>query len=175
MRKSQIDTRIDRDTHGQELPCINVKVHQYGIYAPEVAEYFGCSEAVAEKAIEYCYESAQQQFWDEMPELAREIFGRCEVHSHGRSGGYLCVHGLPPMESWDAIMVGKWCKFANMVTAEVSYLTGRDYTLEQIEANQWAKPGAELYNFLDRAGETLCIADLKAKAIESGYGPVVRS
>jgi len=56
--------------------------------------------------------------WGDAKELALEIFGeRAQVWSSGRSGGWLIVEGLPPVEEWDAIAVGQWAKFAGHVKA----------------------------------------------------------
>ena len=38
-----------------------------------------------------------------------------KVYSDGRSGGWLVVHGLPDVESWDAIDLGRWAKFEKMI------------------------------------------------------------
>lgn len=36
------------------------------------------------------------------------------VYSAGRSGGWAVVEGLPEIEEWDAIMLSKWKRFANV-------------------------------------------------------------
>jgi hypothetical protein len=38
-----------------------------------------------------------------------------KVYSDGRSGGWLVVHGLPDVETWDAIALGRWAKFNKMI------------------------------------------------------------
>jgi hypothetical protein len=40
-----------------------------------------------------------------------------QVYSAGRSGGWLVVSGLPDVESWDAIALGRWVKFEEEVRA----------------------------------------------------------
>ena len=58
---------------------------------------------------------------------------------------------------------------------EIAWLCSAEKVFEDIAANEWAKPGAELYNFIDtKDGKTQCIADLKAEAISAGFAPVVR-
>lgn len=58
----------------------------------------------------------------EMAEMdAEEIFStfynsypvrKPQLHLEGRSGGHLVVTNLPPVDEWDAVMLGKWRKFA---------------------------------------------------------------
>lgn len=38
-----------------------------------------------------------------------------QVYSDGRSGGWLVVHGLPDVETWDAIALGQWAKFNKLI------------------------------------------------------------
>jgi hypothetical protein len=38
-----------------------------------------------------------------------------QVYSEGRSGGWCVVHGLADIESWDAIALGRWARFAKVV------------------------------------------------------------
>lgn len=177
MRKSQIETRRDRDTRHREMPCINVKVYRWGADASDVAERFSCSQDTAEKACGYYFDSACSQFWEQAPEWAAELWPgyRLNVYADGRSGGWLVVDGLPDVESWDAVMVAKWSKLARMCREEIAYQFMREQIFDAIESNQWHKDGAEMYNFLDRKdGTTVCIADLKQQAIEAGFGAIVR-
>ena len=49
--------------------------------------------------------------WEQVEELALEIFGRYgvrrrDVRQDGRSGGWCVVEGLSDVESWDAVMLG---------------------------------------------------------------------
>jgi hypothetical protein len=177
MRKSDVETHADNWARGGN-PAINIKLWRE--YRPEldshdISEHFGCDLETAERAGEFWFESAQESFWNTIPDVVSEIFPGCECYSEGRSGGWLVVHGLPEVESWDAVMLGKWSKLCRIVRDEIKYLCSREYMLEDIEDNQWAKPHAERFNFLDRNGETVCIADLKAQAIDAGFGPVVRA
>jgi hypothetical protein len=61
-----------------------------------------------------------------------------KVYSKGRSSGWLTVHGLPPVESWDAVDLARWRRFEREVESDVEYRTSAEYTLEAIEANGWA-------------------------------------
>lgn len=40
--------------------------------------------------------------------------GRLKMYQDGRSGGWLVVEGLPDVESWDAVMVSRWARFARV-------------------------------------------------------------
>lgn len=40
-----------------------------------------------------------------------------QVYSEGRQGGWCVVHGLPDIESWDAIALGRWARFEKAVKA----------------------------------------------------------
>ena len=171
MKKSDIDTHGER---GRIYPAINVKVYRMGWNDETVSEHFKCSPETASKAARYSFESAQEQFWEDVKEEAHELFGNVGVYSGGRSGGWLEVHDLPELEYWNAIMVSKWARLEKWVREEIAYLTSWDYHREAIESNQWAKDGAEKFNFTDRNGKTECIADLKAAAVAAGFAPVVR-
>ena len=72
-------------------------------------------------------------------------------------------------------MLGRWSRFARMCQAEVEYRSKAETVREDIEANEWAKPGSELFNFYEFAdGHNESIPDLKAAAVAAGFGPVVR-
>lgn len=50
--------------------------------------------------------------WEQIEQDAEDIFGpNVSVEQDGRSGGWCVVHGLAPIEEWDAIMLGKWRRF----------------------------------------------------------------
>lgn len=171
MRKSDIETRYE---YGRRVPAVNVKV--YNVPSTNVViERFGCDEKTAEQALSYSHDSQQQIFWEDIHAVVLDIFGsHAKAYSAGRSGGWLVVNGLPDIESWDAIAVGRWAKLCKYCRDEIAYRTSAEAMLEDIEANQWAKPFAEQYNFVDTATGPKCIADLKAEAISAGFGPVVR-
>ncbi len=80
------------------------------------------------------------------------------------------------VDEWGSRLVTKWNKFQCLCEELIKDLTNPAYLLEEIEANRWNEPGAEQYNFLERAdGATVCISEMKAQAIEAGFGPVVRA
>jgi hypothetical protein len=174
MKKSDIQTH--RDGYRPSHPAINVKVRRFGMTVSQIAEHFKCAAQTAERALDFAFESAREQFWEQAKEFATEIFGHdVTVYSEGRSGGWLVLHGLPSIDSWDALMVNKYARLCTWCKSEIEYRISRDSLLEAIEANQWAKPGAEAYNFISTDKGDFCIADLKQAAITAGYGAVVRS
>ena len=69
------DVSLHRDGFGPGQPAINVKVHHYP-NTEQVVDRFGCSEATAERALEYAYMSAQEQFWGQAPAGDCRVYGR---------------------------------------------------------------------------------------------------
>lgn len=119
--KSDVETRWE---HGREYPCVNVKVHN-GIRRADLeaveresglAGFADWAQDLldADKWPEWTWEAACEQGWETLKSNADECFpGQgVKVYSAGRSGGWCIVEGLPPVESWDAIMLGKWRRFA---------------------------------------------------------------
>lgn len=174
MRKRDIQTH-ELHYMGPRLPAINVKVYSFGCTAEGVARRFQCREDVARKAINFWFESAAGQFWEEAVEIARSIFPDATVNSAGRSSGWLVLSGMPALDHWDAPAVQRFARLQKEVRRLMTYLTSSDFMLEQIEANRWAEEGAEHYNFFDaKDGTVKCIAEEKRKAIQAGFGAVVR-
>jgi hypothetical protein len=162
MKKSEVET------YGG-YPSVNVKVHQFGPMIGEIEKRFNCSEAQAEKALEYAWESAQESFWEDWREMANEAEGlpyfagySVKIYGEGRSSGHLVVHGLPDVESWDAIILAKWAKFAKEVRADIDYRRSPEAVFEDIEANRWFEDGSERYNFVDVNGKTFSVPEIKA-------------
>lgn len=120
MSYSRNNVRMHRDGYADPLPAVNVK-----IYAPlarrdalNVASATDDRkrEAFANDALkvlpEWTYEASLESGWEDLERDAREIFGpNVEVYSQGRSGGWCVVKGLSPVETWDAITLGKWRRF----------------------------------------------------------------
>jgi hypothetical protein len=163
VKKSEVET------YGG-YPSVNVKVHQFGPMVGEIEKRFDCSEAQAEKALEYAWESAQESFWENWQSLSEVdppdtyFFSghRIKIYGEGRSSGHLVVHGLPDVESWDAIMLAKWAKFEKEVRSDIDYRRSPEAVFEDIEANRWFEDGAEQYNFLDVNGKTFSVPEIKA-------------
>ena len=135
-------TKGDIETHSEhfrhEHPAINVKCYKF-IRTDEIADHFGCSEETAQKAAEYSFHSACEQFWESVQDTAREILHdkTLQVYSEGRSGGWLVVFGMDDLESWDAVAVGRWHKFEITIRAQVNDLTSKEHVFEDIAANEW--------------------------------------
>lgn len=175
MRKREIELHSDR-CRAPPHPAVNVKVRRWPS-AVRIAEQFDCSPQAAERALEFAFESARERFWKQAERIAAEIFAGwlCRFYSEGRSGGWLTVHGLPQVEFWDATMVSRWARLATWCRNEIADLLAENSLIEEIEANQWHKEGAEKYNFIDgKDGAIVCLADLKAQARAAGFGPVLR-
>jgi len=154
-------------------PAVNVKVRQTPT-TDDVVERFKCSESQAKRACEYCFDSMQQAFWENVESLAQEIFPHCKVYSEGRSGGWLVVHGLPEVETWDAVMLAKWRRFEKLVQEEIKNNCDKATWFESIESNKWYQEGAEEYNFCDTKNGHVCLSEMKQKAVKAGFGLVVR-
>lgn len=173
-RREDVDTHADH--FGPSRPAVNIKVRSMYGYSTKIAEQFNCTDEQAERAIEYAFESAQEMFWEQMPELIEDCFGSgIKCHCEGRSGGWAVVHGLPPVDEWDAIQLSKWRKFERLTLDAVKDFTSLESLADGIDANEWHKAGSERYNFIERKDGTIaCIADLKAEAIPKGFGPIIR-
>src|ERR1700674_439434 len=119
MRKSDVQThRAGYGYGGTAYPAINVKC--YGpSHGQAVANHFKCDEQVAERACQFAFESAQEQFWAQATEYATDVFGtRVKVWSGGRSGGWLLLGGLPELSDWDAVAIGRYARMANWCARE---------------------------------------------------------
>lgn len=159
-------TRDDVETHrvgygGRSVPAINVKSYSFP-RASQVQEEFKCSEEVAERALEFAFQSAQEQFWQDIQDTVRYVLGEetVRVFSEGRSGGWLVVEGLPDVSEWNAIRLEKWRKLEKIIKAEIQYLESWEQVRDAIESNQWAEDGAEEYNFVDTPSGPKCVAEL---------------
>lgn len=178
-RKLDIERHTDHG-YGTYYPAVNVKVQSLDCTIDDVAQRFGCTEDQAEKALGIAWDSECEQFWaywqDTTGDLENGLYGSPEyahfpgykvmVYAAGRSGGWLIVEGLPPVEEWDAILVSRWGRFVKDVMADIEYRQGKECLLAGIEANEWYKPHSEQYNFHQNADRTVCIADVKADVID---------
>lgn len=68
---------------------------------------------------EWLFNFACESAWEYLGEVAVDIFGAgVKVYSEGRSGGWAIVDGIDDdVDSWDAIMVAKWGRFAKRARA----------------------------------------------------------
>ena len=170
----KFDITFRHDCRSGQVPAINVKCYHFGPSVEACMARFNCDRTVAEKAFGYAWQDAQETFWRDAESLVSDVFPGAECYSDGRSAGWLTVHGLPDAETWDAVMLAKWAKLERLVAAEIKYLKSDEQVFKTIESNEWAKPGAEYYNFVDTRDGPRCIADMKAEATAAGYGAVVR-
>lgn len=171
MKKSDIEIRNGN-------PAVNVKVHNLMLgFADRIAADFKCTAADAERALGFAFEGEQESFWREIQTLAMERLGStAETFSEGRSGGWLTVHGLEDVASWDGRQVKRWERFERAVKKDIAERLSYSNLREAIEANQWHLPMSEKYNFFTpTSGKPICIAEInqmvaryRADLLESG-------
>ena len=153
-RYTKEDVRFHSDGFGRRAhPAVNVKAHRF-VSADDVVDRYGCAESTAEKALEYTFEMHSESFWDQAPEELDYFFGErhgLKVYQEGRSGGWLIVDGLPPIEEWDAIALSKWARFEKWARAEVDYLCSQEAVFESIDANEWAMDDQSLCRMVAEA------------------------
>jgi hypothetical protein len=170
-KKTDIETHSDNG-YGAGYPAVKVKVYHVDCDTSDVIAMFPtCTEAQAEKALEFAFISECESFWDYWADTTggneNGITGayfpgdRPRVYSAGRSGGWLIVQGLAPVEDWDAVMVARWAKFEKSVKADIKYRMSKDALLEGIESNSWWKFGSSQYNYCDTDKGTVCLADVR--------------
>lgn len=183
MRQADVETHNESGPYSPHRPAINVKMYHGSNTSPpdteDVMEKFSCSKEAAERALQFSIDANREAFWEQAVFDAEFIFSsigyKAKVYSAGRSGGWLVVEGLPDLEKWDAVMLGKWSMFTKNCRRAMEYLCSKESIFEGIESNRWAEEGAEKYNFYENeAGETLTISEMKKKAKEAGFGPVIR-
>lgn len=121
--RDDVDLHNDGGIGGPYYPAVKVKVYGGWPYPEQVVKHFGCSEAQAEQALEWAWDSAVSLFWENAQVLADDMlkshFGEVEAFSAGRMGGWLVVAGLPDVETWDAISLAKWRSFERAIRADV--------------------------------------------------------
>ena len=126
MKKS--DVRFHRDGYGPSHPAVSVKMYNgcdpppavleelAGEFGERPARFLEAVKAATDSQREDAYRCAVENGWEQLQELAREVFGpRAEVYSEGRSSGWAVVHGLPDFDSWSGPEVAKWGRFARRV------------------------------------------------------------
>lgn len=131
--RDDVERYYDR---GTEYPSINVKVWPdnrridrayiaWTIGDDDQADTFlawleeweedDANSETAQTAWDWACEDGYEQATD----IARKVFDErgIMVFALGRSGGHLCVEGLPDIDDWDAIALGKWRSYATQVEA----------------------------------------------------------
>lgn len=132
-----IRTKADVETHhvgygGRHYPAVNVKVYadlDDGISRMEYAddrEAFRTwvrDHVTDAEVYEVWWPAACESMFEQAAEDAKELFGRhVRCYLEGRSGGWLIVDGLPEIDTWDAIMLGKWRRFAKWARGNADYV-----------------------------------------------------
>lgn len=160
MRKSEV--QFHRDGGRVSNPAINVKVYNLPMMNEKIVERFKCSTDDAERALQFAFESAQEMFWAGIESTAQSILGsHVRTFSEGRMGGWLTVHNMPPIEDWDAVLLGKWNKLVKLVESQIKELTTFDSMADDIEANRWVEPMSERFNFFrTTTGNDVCVAEI---------------
>jgi hypothetical protein len=129
MRKSDVETYYDRG--GRYLPSVNVKVNnawQWYKYAYHVARSEGdarpddatrfaewCERHAEDEKLEWLFEAECESGWESASCDLDNVWGYgngLKVEGRGRSGGHLVVIGLPDIDEWDAIALGRWARYA---------------------------------------------------------------
>lgn len=123
MRRDDVEISYHNGTRG--LPMVNVKVRgcwdlpwlaeQHRDDFPDTRFVPWLRDEAEQGAQEMAFEDACSSGFQQAEQDARDIFGtHVECWSAGRSGGWLVVQGLPDVDTWDAIMLGKWARFAKL-------------------------------------------------------------
>jgi hypothetical protein len=138
MRKQDIRTHSER--YGKVRPAVNVKVYKT-FRQSELEDHYNTTEAEAERLAQLVWDCQCEDFWRSWAEddcWPEEVLGKgIKIYSEGRSGGWLVVEGLPDVETWNAVRVAKWAKFAKAVRADVDYRASLAAAVEMIDANDW--------------------------------------
>jgi len=172
---NRITSKDDVQTHSEgyarsSTPALDIKVYRWPVDADDVAKRFDCSHETAQEALNFQFESAQGQFFEDAQERAREIWGASiKVYTEGRSGGWLIVDGInTDLDTWDAIALAQWRSFARWVDAEIDGLLSEEAIYEDIESNQWHEEGSERFNMCNCAdGSVVTVAELKQVASQA--------
>jgi hypothetical protein len=128
MKKADIDLYYDRN--GRWHPSVNVKVNdawRWSKFAQDVALGEGgattdeakrfeawCERHAEDSRLEWLFEAACESGWESASCDLDNVWGPhngLKVESRGRSGGHLIVIGLPEIEEWDAIALGRWARY----------------------------------------------------------------
>ena len=140
MAYSKRDCETHRLGYGStSAPAINVKVRDFapGLRESLIGEDGFPGEAMVDRALEFAWETAQECFWEDAQELARETFGKVRVYSEGRSGGWLVVLDIGHPSEWNAVMIQRWGAFQRKILATVKSYCDPEWSRDLIEANGW--------------------------------------
>lgn len=160
-RFTKSDIRTHSEGYGRgAVPAVNVKIHDIGdvdALARRVAvdngadypeEFVRHVARLSEAERDHFWEYAITDGWEYLQESvnAERVFDRdVEVCSEGRSGGWAVVRGISDwwgdVDTWDAVKVKKWGKFARFARESAD---GVAYDwLGLIWINDYAREGGE--------------------------------
>lgn len=122
--------KVDVETYpqgGYGPPAINVKGPHVAADViwrnrRQVEDGLQCSEGEAERMLIDACNQCREDFWCVWELVAPDYFPTeqdIEVDCVGRSGGWLVVHGLKPVEHWNALDVARWGRFVKAVKADL--------------------------------------------------------
>jgi hypothetical protein len=160
---SRTYTRDDVQTHSdgfrESRPAVNVKVYRtiwdaWPEYAKQDREDDEFTlEWIEENMIE---EQLDARFWTaceaEFEYLEYWATGsedglfpddRVTLHQEGRSGGWIAVDGLPPIDEWDAVRLARWRKFERIARSIADGIPYQVLSLIEINDYEWAREEAE--------------------------------
>lgn len=147
-------TKDDIEFHSDSMyatqhAAINIKVQNFGGYNAlyKLVDELKCTEQQAELALQEAWQSIQAEFWFDIDYVAdvhlKSTFGIIKCYSEGRSGGWLVPHyryGNMPLasrktiESWDAIKVAAYGRFAQavqrMIDDVISYEAVKEWIMD---------------------------------------------
>lgn len=132
-RKSDVQMHSP-DRHGREYPAVNVRA-DVRFWAVELPLDLGSCDGVEQRSdpsfthdwiaahvtddqMQAAWQCVCDDGWEQIEDAARDLFGPAvPVYAAGRSGGWAVVVGLDPVESWDAIALGRWARFERFCRA----------------------------------------------------------
>ncbi len=140
-KKADVETHYE---YGRRKPAVNIKVRGWlneeavtaSEYAAEGLTLAWIEEHLTEEQRAAWWQAACEDGFEQAQDDAREIFGsHVKCWQEGRSGGWLVVEGIADIDSWDAIMLGKWRRFARWTQSTADYTPAR--TVDLIAINVW--------------------------------------
>jgi len=140
-------------------PALNVKAYHF-THPNTVQERFGCSREEAEQVLQWAFDLARAEFWEEAQEIAHK-YNLGKVYQEGRSGGWLVV-SMNDDDGWSEEEADNWQAFEEEIKALKVSQCSDENTLALIEANRWLETGARQYNFFLKNGKAYCFVDLQA-------------
>lgn len=181
MRKADVQRSYHNGSRGE--PMLNIKVDAWPwpneALAKEVENETGESGFAAwcadqdEDTLQTWWDVACESNFEQATEDAGYVFGDAYGHvAHdkrrvwqaGRSGGWLYVTHLPDVDSWDAIALGKWARYARIVAGLVDDVPR--LALELLAINAYAAE-CDARDRLDAKRETV-MADAMADLLAGG-------